>query len=337
MRDGVGLIDMSSFAKFRLRGADAETVLGQISANDVAVAPGRLVYTQWLNERGGIEADLTVTRLAEDDYLIVTSAGAQVRDLHWLKSRTPADARSVATDVTSAYAVLAVMGPGARDLLQPLTPADLSNEAFPFGASREIELGYALVRASRVTYVGELGWELYVPTEFAAHVYDVLAEAGGDGLAHVGMHAVNSLRIEKAYRHWGHDISDEETPLEAGLGFAVAWDKPGGFIGRDALLAQKEAGVGQRMVQFRLDDPEPLLYHNEPIYRDGAIVGYVTSGMYGHTLGGAIGLGYVKGQAPVGADHIASGSYEILVNGVMVPATASLRPLYDPKSERIKC
>jgi len=337
VRENVGLIDMSSFAKIRVQGADAEAVLNQVSAADVAVDAGRTVYTPWLNERGGIESDLTVTRLAADDYLVVTSAGSQVRDMHWLKSRTPADARAVATDVTSGYAVLAVMGPKARDLLQPLTPADLSDAAFPFAASREIELGYGLARATRITYVGELGWELYVPSEFAAHVYDVIAEAGAAmDMAHVGMHAVNSLRMEKAYRHWGHDISDEETPLEAGLGFTVAWDKPGGFIGRDALAAQRDAGVGKRLVQFLLKDPEPLLYHNEPIYRDGAIVGYVTSGMYGHTLGGAVGLGYVHGEMPLGTDFVSEGDYEIEVAGVRVPATASLRPLYDPKNQRVK-
>lgn len=337
VRDGVGLIDMSSFAKFRLQGRDAAAVLGQLCANDVAVAPGRVVYTQWLNERGGIEADLTVTRLAEDDYLIVTSAGSQVRDFHWLRQHIPADAHAVATDVTSGYAVLAVMGPKARDLLQPLTTSDLSHAAFPFAASREIELGYGHVRASRITYVGELGWELYVPSEFAAGIYETLVAAGADiGLRHVGMHAVNSLRMEKAYRHWGHDITDEETPLEAGLGFAVAWDKSDGFIGRDALLRKRDAGVNSRLAQFLLTDPEPLLYHNEPVYREGAIVGYLTSGMYGHALGGAVGLGYV--DCPDGAEAaFADGvDYEIEVVGVKYPARATLRPFYDPTNQRIR-
>jgi glycine cleavage system T protein len=337
VREGVGLIDMSAFAKFRLQGADAEKVLGQICANDVAVAPGRVVYTQWLNERGGIEADLTVTRLAEDDYMIVTSAASQVRDFHWLKSHIPADARAVATDVTSGEAVLAVMGPKARAFLQPLTPADLSNEAFPFGTSRAIELSYGHVRASRITYVGELGWELYIPSEFAAGVYEALVAGGADaGLRHVGMHAVNSLRMERAYRHWGHDITDEETPLDAGLGFAVAWDKPGGFIGRDALIRQREAGTRKCLVQFLLADPEPLLYHREPVYRAGEIVGYLTSGMYGHALGAAVGLGYVT--IPDGAEAaVADGvGYEIEVRGKRYAAKASLRPLYDPTSARVR-
>jgi len=336
VRENVGLFDQSSFAKFRIKGADAEEVLGNICANDIAVEPGRMVYTQWLNERGGIEADLTVTRLGADDYLVVTAAASQVRDFNWLTRHIPEDAICSATDVTSAYAVFGLMGPNSRDLLQSLTPDDLSNEAFPFATSREIELGYGLVRASRITYVGELGWEIYVPTEFAAHVFETLTGAGGDfGLKAAGLHAMNSLRIEKAYRHWGHDISEEETPLEAGLGFAVKTDRPA-FIGRDAFLRQKEEGVRKRLVQFLLQDPEPLLYHNEPIYRDGEITGYITSGMYGHTLGGAVGLGYVSGPDIVDADYITAGSYEILVNGMRHKASASLRPMFDPKSERIK-
>jgi len=333
VREDVGLIDMSSFAKFRVQGADAEAVLNQVCANNVAVDPGCTVYTQWLNERGGIESDLTVTRLAGDDYLVVTSAGAQVRDMHWLQSHTPPDARCFATDVTAGYAVLAIMGPRARDVLQPLVSVDLSNETFPFGSSREIELGYAMVRASRITYVGELGWELYIPSDMALHVYETLTSTP---LVHVGMHAVNSLRMEKGYRHWGHDITDEETPLEGGLGFAVDWDKPDGFIGRDALLEQKAGGLNKRLVQFQLNDPEPLLYHNEPIFREGEIVGYITSGMYGHHLGRAIGLGYVHNDGGIDAAYVTEGSFEVLVAGEMVAASASLRPLYDPKSERIK-
>ena len=337
VREGVGLFDQTSFAKFRLQGRDAATVLSQVSANEVDVPPGRIVYTQWLNEAGGIEADLTVTRLAEDDYLIVTSGEFQVRDALWLRRHTPEGAHAVLTDVTSGIAVLGVMGPRARDLLQSLSPDDLSNEAFPFGASREIELGLGYARASRITYVGELGWELYIPTEFAAGIYDALVEAGeGVELRHVGMHAMNSLRIEKAYRHYGHDITDADTPLEAGLGFAVKLEKPGGFIGRDALLRQREEGVRQRLVQFLLEDPEPLLYHNEPIWRDDAIAGYIRSGMYGHTLGGAVGLGYVENEAGVDADHVNAGRYEIEVAGVRYPARASLRPLYDPTSSRIR-
>ena len=295
-----------------------------------------MVYTQWLNDHGGIEADLTVTRLRDNDFMVVTASGSQTRDMHWLNSHIPDGAHCVTTDVTSAYAVFGVMGPSSRTLLQSLTPDDLSNDVFPFATSQEIELGYGLVRASRITYVGELGWELYVPTEFAAHVFETVMEAGADhGIKPIGMHAMNSLRIEKGYRHWGHDISDEETAIEAGLGFAVKTDKPS-FIGRDAILKQKEMGVKKRMVQFLLSDPEKMLYHNEPIIRNGEIVGYLTSGMYGHTLGGAVGLGYVKNEGGVDAAFVNEGSYELLVAGEKIPAKASLRPMYDPKSERIK-
>ena len=336
VREAVGLFDQSSFSKFRVQGKDAEAVLNRICANDVAVAPGRIVYTQWLNARGGIEADLTVTRLAPDDFLVVTTATGQVRDFKWLTAHIPDEARCVATDVTSAYAVFGVMGPNSRALLQTLTPDDLSHAGFPFAHSREIELGHGLVRASRITYVGELGWEIYVPAEMAAHVYESLTEAGADfGLKPAGMHALGSLRIEKAYRHWGHDITDEDSPIEAGLGFAVKTDKPD-FIGREAVMRQKEKGVSKRLVQFLLQDPAPLLYHNEPIYRDGEMAGYVTSAMYGHTLGGAVGLGYVHGEAGLTADDIRAGTYEIAVAGRRVPATASLKPLLDPANEKVK-
>ncbi len=338
VRNGVGLFDQSSFSKYRLEGPDAERVLNNICANDVAVPVGKIVYTQWLNDNGGIEADLTVTREAADRYLIVTAAATQVRDLHWLKNHIGPNDRAVAMDITSGSAVFSLMGPNARLMLQPLTPTDLSNEAFPFGTSREIDLGYARVRASRVTYVGELGWEVYVPTEFAAAVFDVLVSAGQEhDLVLAGYHALNSLRMEKGYRHWGHDVTPDTTPLEAGLGFAVAWDKPAGFIGRDALLRQREAGLHTRMVQFALADPDALLNHNEPIWRDGVIVGETTSGMYGHTVDQSLGMGYVSNPSGVAdAIYVNTGSYEIEVAGVRVPAAASLRPWYDPTSSRVK-
>lgn len=337
VRQGVALFDQSSFAKFRLEGRDAARVLNRVCANDIDHSPGRLVYTQWLNEKGGIEADLTVTRLSEEAFLIVTAAETEIRDFYWLKQLIPADAHCILTNVSSGLGVISIMGPRARDLLQSLTPADMSNEAFGFATSAEIELGYALVRASRITYVGELGWELYVPTEFMLGVYDEIVTAGESfGLVHAGYHALNTLRIEKAYRHWGHDITDEDTPLEAGLGFAVKFDKPGGFIGRDALLAQRESGVGKRLLQFRLQHPEPLLYHHEPIWRDDRLVGHITSGAYGHSLGACIGLGYVPCEPGADPAEIISGSFEIEVAGVRVPAQASLRPLYDPDNKRIR-
>ena len=336
VRERVGLIDQSSFGKILVSGADAEAVLNNVCANDVAVAADRVVYTQWLNERGGIEADLTVTRLAEDRYFVVTGVECQVRDVNWLTRNMPADSRTVVTDVTSAYAVLSVMGPQSRDLLARVTNADLSHEAFPFATSREIDLGYTKVRATRITYVGELGWELYVPVEFAASVFDALTAHGEDfGLTLVGFHAVNSLRMEKGYRHWGHDISDEDTPVEAGLGFAVALGKNAGFIGRDAVVRQKEGGVTKRLVTFVLEDPEPLVYHYEPIRRDGDIIGYLTSGMFGHTVGAAIGMGYVNNSGGVTKDWIEAGSYDIDIAGERFAARATLAPLYDPKRERI--
>ena len=338
VRTAVGLFDQSSFAKYLLQGADAEAVLNQICANDVAVVPGKIVYTQWLNERGGIEADLTVTRIASNKFMIVTAAATQTRDLGWLNEHIPTNARAIATDVTSGYAVLSVMGPSSRAMLQSLTHADLSNEAFPFATSQSIDLGYARVEASRITYVGELGWELYIPTEYAQNVYDVLVEGGAPfGLQHAGYHALNSLRTEKAYRHWGHDISPDETPIEAGLGFAVSWKKSDGFIGRNALLAQRESGVGRRLVQFALHDDAKLLYHNEPIWRNGIIAGRITSGMYGHFVKGSLGMGYVTNEHGV-ADRafIESGVYEIEVAGERVGATAQLGPFYDPKSLRVK-
>ena len=338
VRTAVGLFDQSSFAKFLLQGPDAEAVLNRICANDVAVAVGKIVYTQWLNERGGIEADLTVTREATDRYLIVTAAATHTRDLAWLQRQIGPDARAIAVDVSSGMAVLGLMGPRSRELLARLTDADLSNEGFAFGTSRIIDLAYARVRASRITYVGELGWELYIATEFAPAVFDALMHEGKPlGLRLAGYHALNSLRMEKAYRHWGHDISDEDTPLQSGLGFTVAWAKPDGFLGRDALLAQRQQGVTRRLVQFALHDPEPLLYHNEPIWRDGRIAGRITSGMFGHTLGRSLGMGYVtRDDGLADAEWARSGRYEIEVAGKRYGADASLAPWYDPGSKRVK-
>ena len=338
VRERVGLFDQSSFAKFVLQGRDAARVLGRMCANDIDVPIGRIVYTQWLNERGGIEADLTVTREAEDAYLIVTSCATQTRDFAWLRRAIPDDVRAVAVDVSSAYAVLGLMGPASRELLATLTDADLSTAAFPFGVSRLIDLGYARVRASRITYVGELGYELYIPAEFAQSVYDVILGAGEPfGLQLAGYHALNSLRMEKAYRHWGHDIGDEDTPLEAGLEFAVAWNKPAGFLGRDALYRQREAGVRRRLVAVALAETDRLLYHNEPIWRDGELVGRITSGMFGHTVGSALGLGYLaRSGEPVSADWIGAGRYEVEVAAERVPARVSLRPFYDPSGQRVR-
>ena len=338
VREGVALFDQSSFGKFRLEGRDAVTVLNRVCANNVDVAAGRVVYTQWLNDRGGIEADLTVTRLSETAFMIVGGAETEVRDFYWLKRQIPDDAHCVLTNVTSSMGVLSIMGPKARDLMQLLTPADVSHAGFPFATSREIELGYAMVRASRITFVGELGWELYVPTEFMQHVYDRIVAAGeAVGLVHAGYHALNSLRLEKAYRHWSHDITDEDSPLEAGLGFVIKFDKPGGFIGREALLAQQEQGVARHLVQLKLNDPQPLIYHNEPIWRGDEIVGHITSAAYGHTLGGAVGLGYVNAEPGAPADSVLGDTYEVEVACERFSTAVSLRPLYDPDNAKIRC
>ena len=336
VREAVGLFDQSSFCKLRLDGPDSLPVLQRLCANEVDVPPGRLVYTQMLNARGGIEADLTVTRLADDAFLIVTSAAASTHNAHWIRRHLGA-ARAVLTDVTSGEAVLGVMGPLSRALLARLTDADLSSAAFPFLSSREIWLASAPVRAARVTYVGELGWELYVPTEFAGGVYDAVVAAGEDvGLRHAGYHAMDSLRIEKAYRSWGHDLGCEDSPLEAGLGFAVRFDKRASFVGRDALLAQREKPLARRLVVFVLDDSEPLLYHDEPIWRDGALVGRIASGAYGHTLGRSVGLGWVADPDGVTESFVTTGRWEIEIACERRRARVQLAPPYDPKSLRVR-
>ncbi len=334
VREGVGFFDMTSFGKIRVEGRDACAFLNRVCGANVDVAPGRIVYTQMLNARGGIESDLTVTRLSERAFLLVVPGATLQRDLAWLR-RHVGDAFAVITDATNAEAVLCVMGPKARDLMQAVSPDDFSNEAHPFGFACEIEIGYGLARAHRVTYVGELGWELYVGSDMAAHVFETLAEAGADhGLKLCGMHTLDSCRIEKGFRHWGHDITDEDHVLEAGLGFAVQTKKPD-FIGRDAVLRKKDEGLSRRLVQFRVENPEVMLFHNEALVRDGDIVGPVTSANYGHFLGGAIGMGYVPCKGESAADVLAS-RYEIEVEGVRHAAIASLRPMYDPKAERVR-
>ncbi|MBI1219542.1 MAG: FAD-dependent oxidoreductase [Rhodobacteraceae bacterium] len=334
VRTGVGLFDMTSFGKIRVEGPDACDFLQRLCANEMDVDVGRIVYTQMLNARGGIESDLTVTRLSETAYFLVVPGATLRRDLAWLRKHL-ADEFVVITDVTAAEAVLCVMGPKARDLMARVSPDDLSNAAHSFGTAREIEVGMGLARAHRVTYVGELGWELYVSSDQAAHVFEALAEAGADmGLTLCGLHALDSCRIEKAFRHFGHDITDEDHVLEAGLGFAVKTGK-GEFIGRDAVLRKREAGLDRRLVQFRLTDPEPMLFHNEALVRDGKIVSIITSANYGHALGGAVGLGYVPCRGESAAEVLGS-AYEIEIAGRRVAAVASLTPMYDPKAERVR-
>ena len=334
VRTNVGMYDMSSFGKLRVEGPDAEVFLNYICGADMSVPAGKIVYTQFLNSRGGIEADVTVTRLSEREYLVVTPAATRLADQTWMQ-RHLGERRVVITDVTAGEGVLAVMGPNARALMQKVSPNDFSNAANPFGTAQNIEIGMGLARVHRVSYVGELGWEIYISADMAGHVFETLFEAGADmGLKLCGMHMMDSCRAEKAFRHFGHDITCEDHVLEAGLGFAVKTDKPD-FIGRQAVLDKLETGLDKRFVQFLLQDPEPLLYHNEPLIRDGEIVSYLSSGAYGHHLGGAIGMGYVPCKGESVADVLAS-SYEIDVSGVRVKATASLAPLYDPKAERVK-
>ena len=337
-RENVTLLDYSVMGKILVQGRDAEKYLNRICANNISVPAGKIVYTQWLNESGTIEADLTVTRLAEDRYLILTGDETICAVQAWLKRNIPVDAHAFVTNITSAYSVLSIQGPKSRDFLSGITHADLSNEAFPFLTMQEIDIGYALVKALRVTYVGELGWELYIPTEFSTHVYDTLLQKGENfGLKLIGLQALNTLRLEKAYRDYGGDIDNTDTPLEVGLGMFVKFDKPGGFIGREAMLALKESGYRYCMPQFLLEDPEPMLFYGEIIYRDGVPVGHIMAGGYGHTLGASVGVGPVENNGDVvTVDYVKSGSYEIDIAGSRYPAKASLRPLYDPKLERVR-
>lgn len=337
VREKVGLFDLSSFGKTFIEGPDAEKELQRICAADMAVPVGRAVYTQMLNSRGGIVADVTFTRLTETRFMMVTAAASQSQDMEWIRRNLAENAAVTVTDVTSAYAVLAVMGPRARDLLAKVSPADFSNAAFPFGTMQDIEIGYAKAWALRLTYVGELGWELYVPTEFVGHVFDVLtAEGEGLGLRLAGYHALDSLRLEKGYRHFGHDVSPGDTPLEAGLGFAVAFGKASDFIGRAALERQKAEGLGRRMVYLRMKDPEPILLHDEPVYRNGDIVGCTTSGSYGYAVGSSVALAYLATPKSGWQHWIDDGDYEIEIAGVRFPAHASRRPFLDPEGLRIK-
>ena len=327
-------VDMSAFGKLRVEGPDSEALLNRVCGANMSVPAGKIVYTQFLNSSGGIEADVTVTRLTETVYLVVTPAATRLADETHLR-RHAEGYQVVVTDVTATEGVLAIMGPNARNLLAKVSPNDFSNETNPFGTAQEIELGMGLARAHRVSYVGELGWELYVPSDMAGHAFETLWEAGQDvGLKLCGMHMMDSCRIEKAFRHFGHDITCEDNVIDAGLGFAVDLNKPD-FIGKGAVAERKESGPHNRMVQFLLEEPEPLLFHNEPIVRDGEYVGYLSSGNYGHHLGGAVGLGYVPSKGETPADVLAS-TYEIDVMGTKIKATASLKPMYDPRSERVK-
>lgn len=341
IRESVGMYEMSSYAKIRVKGSDAMDYLQMVCANDIDVPIGKIVYTQWLNNNGCIEADVTVTRLDLDDYLIISGTICLNRDMHWLRKNMPKDADCSLFDATSSEGCIAIMGPNSRKLLQSLTDTDLSNESFPFGSVQNFEIGMATVRAHRITYVGELGWELYFPIEFSNYVAELIDLNGEKfGLKQCGMHTVDSCRLEKAYRHFGHDITDEDHVIEAGLGFAVKLDKEpsrfGKFIGYDSVKTKKNSGPEMRIMQFLLANPDLMLYHNEPILKNGEIIGHLSSGSYSHTLGGAVGLGYVKCLPNQSDKEIMSADYAIEVEGVIEKASYSLRPMYDPLNKKIR-
>ena len=335
VRNDLGLFDLTSFAKFLVQGPDAKAALDHVCSSRMDVAPGRVVYTLLLNDRGGVEADLTVTRLDAERYLLVLPGTMQRRGLHWLCRHLPREQRVTIADVTAAQAVIGVMGPRSRDFLQAASGADLSNAACPFGHAVDIEVGYAPVRAARISYVGELGWELYVSSEFAAHVLDTLLDRPEPPRL-CGFHTLHSMRTESGFRHWGHDMSDEDDPLAAGLGFAVAKDKD--FIGRAAVDARRDQPRANRLVSLKLNDPEPLLYHDEPILKDGRVVGRITSGRYGHEIGAAVALGWVTRAdgRTVDADILAQPGFEVEVAGERIAAALALQPFVDPKRQRMR-
>jgi 4-methylaminobutanoate oxidase (formaldehyde-forming) len=337
-REGVALFDQTSFSKYLVTGPDAEQVLQWLCTADVAVEPGRAVYTGLLNARGTYEADITVTRLSADQFLLVSSAATTERDKDHITRRIPGQARATLVDVTSAYAVYGVMGPRSRELLSLVSGADFSDAGFGLRTSRDVDLGYATVRATRITYVGELGWELYVPAEFAFGVYEDLTAAGaGLGLVPAGYYAIESLRLEKAYRAYGRELSTDYNPVEAGLLFACKLRTGIPFLGREAVEKARAAGPRRRLVSLVLADPDAMIWGGELVLRDGVAVGQVTSGAWGQTLGGAVGLAYIRDPAgdPVTADFARVGAYEVNVGGRLYPAAVHLRPPFDPEGQRI--
>ena len=336
-REAAVLIDQTSFAKFTLKGPDAAAALNWIAAGNVDRAVGSLTYTQMLNDKGGIEADVTVARVAQDEFYIVTGTGFATHDFDWISRNIPADARAELVDVTSGSAVLSLMGPEARDILARVCPDDLTNAGFPFGTARRISVASCPVLALRVTYVGELGWELHMPTDVAVTVYEALMAAGAElGLVNAGYRAIETLRLEKGYRAWGSDIGPDHTPVEAGLAWACKMKSGLPFLGRDAVAAQLAGGVKKRLAAFTVDDPAVILLGRETIYRDGVRVGWLSSGGFGHTLGKPIGYGYVRDAAGVTEDWMMSGRYELEVASERVPCQIHAAALYDPSNARIK-
>ena len=338
VRNGVILMDMSFMSKFRVQGRDAGRMLNWISANNVDGDSGIITYTQWLNAHGTLEADLTVTKLAQDDFFVVATDTAH-RHVETHLRRNLADAHAFVTDVTAAFTQVNIQGPKSRQLMQAVTTADMSHEAFPFRTAREIDVGFARVLCVRITYLGELGYELYIPTEQAVHVYDLLVAAGEPlGLVHAGLKALASCRMEKGYRDYGHDLDNTDTVLEAGLGFAVDLKKPGGFLGKEHVVAQKAKGpLTKRLLQILVKDPNPLLFHCEILRRNGKPMGYVRAGSYGFSVGGAVGLVMVDAGEPIDQAFLDGGDWTLEINGKHYPAQPSLKPLFDPEMKKIKC
>ncbi|MFA6207339.1 MAG: glycine cleavage T C-terminal barrel domain-containing protein, partial [Methylocystis sp.] len=336
-REAAALFDQTSFAKALIVGKDAEAALSWIAANNVAKPPGAVTYTQLLNRKGGIECDLTISRLAKDRFYVVTGTAFGTHDFDWIRRSIPEGMDARVIDVTSANSVLALMGPRAREILQSCCDDDLSNVAFPFMSAREIRLAGAPALAIRVTYVGELGWELHIPVDFAVSAYDALIEAGAPfGLVDAGYRAIESLRLEKGYRAWGSDIGPDHTPPMAGLGWAVKMKSGTPFQGRDALIKAGADRLPRLLAGFAVDDPEIVLLGRETIYRNGLRVGWLSSGGYGYSIGKAIGYGYVRNSDGVDPTFVLSGEYQLEIAGARRPATVSLSPFYDPKGERIR-
>ncbi|MBY5456491.1 FAD-dependent oxidoreductase [Rhizobium leguminosarum] len=337
VREAAVIFDQTSFAKFALKGRDAEAALSWIASNDVARPVGSLIYTQMLNDKGGIECDVTVARIAENEYYIVTGTGFATHDFDWIARNIPAAMHAELVDVTSAYSVLSLMGPNSRAVLEKVTGSDVSNAALPFGKVRTIGIAGCPVRALRITYVGELGYELHVPIEYATTVYDVLMASGGElGLVNAGYRAIESCRLEKGYRAWGSDIGPDHTPVEAGLGWAVKMRKNIPFRGREAIERQLAGGVKKRLACFIPEDADAVLLGRETIYRDGKRVGWLSSGGFGYTLGKPIGYGYIRNPDGVTEDFVLSGTYELDVARERISCKVSLSPLYDPDMARIK-
>ncbi len=337
VRDDVGLVDLSPFCKILVEGRDAETLLQWICSNNIAVESGRVIYTQWLNERAGIEADVTVARLDDTRFLVMTSAATGLSEQAWLRKHTPVDAQVHITDISSSQAAFGISGPRARDFLAAYSDADMSNEAFPFSTSQDISIGPIPVRAQRISYTGECGWEIFVDTAFAPYLFEwLISGEKAQPPKLVGFHAAESLRTEKAYRHWGHDIGYTDTPFESGLMFASKMNKPDGFIGSEALRKRIDEGSNRQLMQFLLESSEQFIYHNEPVYLNDQQVGTITTGTYGHTLGAPVGLGWVTLPTNPADNAVQNQRYELLVAGNKIGATVSLKPLYDPQNEKIR-